>query len=518
MKNRDEMSRRDFVRTLAVSGAGATACAVVGVGNLRPANAAAGPTLYAVRDIPVPAPNAKYHEGVDALLDLLGYNGRKFYKSTTESLVSGPSGMISSDDIVLVKVNAQWKYRGCTNSDVVKGIIQRVLEHPDGFTGEVVIFENGQGGGALDCTSTSTSSYPDGASHPNAENPYQHFSYLANTVFSGQPVTEYLLDSIRTAFIIDPGDHTTDAYRRSGNVSYPCFTTTDGNRVELQDGLWTGSAHADKLKLINIPVLKHHGGCGTTGALKHFYGILSMSDGGNASNRRHYGQIGNDCADMWCDVKTPVLTILDCIWVSPGSLSGYPESNTVRTNMLLSGFDPVALDYWASKYVLYPTQNDPDHDPDRAGGLRTFLQQALDRINGTYGVVDGMPATMSDTDITTLETSLGDSDGDGVSDIYEDTHGMNKNSTDSDGDTMPDGYEVRYELDPAENDRNDDLDGDTFSNYEEFLAGSPPNDPNWTPDTEFTTVPAVGTGGAVLIGASLLVGGLLATRKGKNRE
>ena len=53
------------------------------------------------------------------------------------------ASLLRAGDVVLLKVNAQWKYRGCTNSDVVRGLVQRILEHPDGFAGEVVI-ANGQ--------------------------------------------------------------------------------------------------------------------------------------------------------------------------------------------------------------------------------------------------------------------------------------------------------------------------------------------------------------------------------------
>jgi len=509
-----KIGRREFVKSCAIVGTGLSAWATLGRRTIPVAHASPGASLYLVRDIPVPDPFASHHAGVDALLDVLGFHGRKFYRSSTVSLVSGPSGMIASDDIVLIKVNAQWKYRGCTNSDVVKGVIQRALDHPDGFTGEIVVFENGQGGGKLDCTSTWGSSYPDASSHPNAEHPLHSFSYLANTIFAGRPVSQYLLDPIRSNFI-DASDHSSNGYRRVGNVSYPCFTTPRGNRVELRDGLWTGSDYADKLKLINVPVLKHHGGCGTTGALKHFYGVLSMQDGGNAGDRRHYGQIGNDCADMWCNVKTPALTILDCIWVSPGALAGYPESATVRTNMLIAGFDPVALDYWASKHVLYAAGGNSYHDPDQSTELQSFLTQAMQRINTTYGGVDGEPATMTESAMTVLQYSLNDSDRDGLSNVYEDTHGMNKLSADSDGDGMPDAYEVRYGLNPTVNDAASDLDSDGFTNYEEYVAGSPPNNPSWTPETPVRTTNSAGT---IILGTAALAGGLLAASRLRKRD
>ena len=107
--------------------------------------------LFWVTNIPETLNNGNYHSGIDGLLNLMGNNGLKFYRSPDESNESGPLGMIASNDVVLIKVNAQWKYRGCTNSDLIRGLIQRILDHPDGFTGEIVVFENGQGRGSLQC-------------------------------------------------------------------------------------------------------------------------------------------------------------------------------------------------------------------------------------------------------------------------------------------------------------------------------------------------------------------------------
>ncbi|MFO7496632.1 MAG: hypothetical protein R6X05_13490, partial [Desulfobacterales bacterium] len=89
-------------------------------------------------------------------------------------------------------------------------------------------------------------------------------------------VSAYLLDPVRAKFI-GAGDHQTDGYRRFEDVSYPCFTTAGGRRIELREGVWTGSGHRQNLKLINVPVLKHHdkGGSEITASLKHMYGLLS---------------------------------------------------------------------------------------------------------------------------------------------------------------------------------------------------------------------------------------------------
>jgi hypothetical protein len=344
--------------------------------------------LFWVRNIPdqpfYGGGNGNYHIGVDQLLRLIGKQGLKFYLSSVESELGGPTGMIGPNDVVLVKVNAQWKYRGCTNSDLIRGLIQRILDHPDGFSGEVVIFENGQGRGSLNCDTHSN--YPDESVHANANDVSHSFLYLVNTIFMDPRVSAYLLDPIRNN-IIGSDDHLTEGYRIYENVSYPCFTTTGGNRVELREGLWNGSGHTQNLKLINVPVLKHHdtGGSEITASLKHCYGIVSMSDG--QSGFRHYGGLGETCGKMVVSVRTPVLNIVDAIWVSHSSLAGYPADTTFRANQILASQDPVALDYWAAKYILYPISHSPRHLPTFSG-IDLWLTNAQAVINDRGGLYD----------------------------------------------------------------------------------------------------------------------------------
>lgn len=348
--------------------------------------------LFWIKDIPKhpflgnSGPNQ--HAGVECLLHLMGEKGLKFYRSDQNSLLSGSLGMIGSEDVVLIKVNAQWKYRGCTNSDLIRGLIQRILDHPDGFTGEVVIFENGQGRGSLNCDTLGgkNNPYPDRSIHANAENPNQSFSYLVEKVFDDPRVSAYILDPIMYTFI-DDSDHVTDGYRIFQNVSYPCFTTTGGRRVELREGVWNGQGYDDKLKLINVPVLKHHDRTGSevTASLKHFYGILSMADG--MVGYRHYTGLGETCGKMAVSVKTPVLNIIDAIWVSHLSLKGYPAENTVRVDQILASQDPVAADYWALKHIFYQIDQNERHHPDFPG-IAYWLSEAKDIINRRGGLYD----------------------------------------------------------------------------------------------------------------------------------
>jgi len=334
-----------------------------------------------------------YHVGLDSLLHLMGDQGLKFYRSSQETALSGPSGMIEAQDVVLIKVNAQWKYRGCTNSDLIRGLIQRILNHPDGFDGEVVIFENGQSQGSLNGDALGWGSYPDNSIHANANNESHSFLYLVNTVFNDPRVSAFLLDPIRSTFI-GAADHLTNGYRTYENVSYPCFTTLHGHRVELREGIWQGNGYTQNLKLINVPVLKHHDTWGSefSASLKHCYGIVSMSD--VQGGFRHYGGLGETCGKMMVSVRTPILNIIDAIWISYASCAGYPASTTFRANQILASQDPVALDYWAAKYILYPIDNNPRHLPlpppplDGRGIIDQWLTSARDTINNRGGLSD----------------------------------------------------------------------------------------------------------------------------------
>jgi len=337
--------------------------------------------LFWIKDTPLHpffewrGPNC--HAGMDCLLYSMGMKGLKFYRSDRYTLLGDPLGLIGCNDVVLIKVNAQWKYRGCTNSDLVRGLIQRILDHPEGFTGEVVIFENGQGRGSLDCNTYRA--YGDNEVHANAEKETHSFTYLVNQVFDDPRVSAYLLDPIRTTFI-SSSDHMTDGYRIDENVSYPCFTTSGGRRIELKEGIWNGKGFDVNLKLINFPVLKHHdqGGSEITAALKNFYGVVSMADG--QVEYRHYAGLGETCGKMIASILTPVLNILDAIWVSQASLKGYPVHTTFRANQILASQDPVALDYWAAKHIMYPIDSNWRHHPDFPG-IDYWLTQAKNAIN-----------------------------------------------------------------------------------------------------------------------------------------
>lgn len=401
----DRISRRSFLRTAA----GLPLLGGVEWSEALRADAGERSRVYRVDRCPVHDGQLR-HVGVDSLLRLMASNGEKFYRTRQRSALGGPQGLIAADDVVILKVNAQWKCRGGSNTDVLRGLIHRILEHPEGFRGEVVIFENGQGRPASfdgmhnDMLKDEYKPFPElaGKVMVNAERQdVTTIDYLVGKVFADKPVSAFLMDPHRDVWI-DADDHATNGYRRIGDtgtacISYPCFTTAGGNRIELKEGRWTGSEYAQNVKLIHCAVLKDHSGdIGMTGALKIVYGTLSMGDGTSA--RRHYEDLGSQCARMWTEVRAPDLNLLDCVWVSYGATTvkgqkvsgciGYPPNITSRQNILLAGHDPVALDYHANKHILLPLggENAANHDPDGNPRLVSVYAQAQATINGAGGI------------------------------------------------------------------------------------------------------------------------------------
>jgi hypothetical protein len=299
--------------------------------------------------------------GVYHLLNLMERKGTPFYVAGNGT---DKTGLIAKDDIVIIKVNGQWNERGGTNTDLVRSLIQAIVDHPDGFTGEIIVADNGQAqygatgtGGNLNYTKN------------NAEDRSQSMARVAGSFSGTHRVSTYLWDTITTKRVHEYAeDDMNDGYivnetpnpRTGILVSYPKFRTQYGTYVSFKNGIWdtgTRAYEADRLKIINVPVLKTHGTYGVTGAVKSYMGVPSDKLTAQMGSRAHLtvdkGGMGTEMAET----RFPTITILDAIWINAnmkpsGPVTTYAQAT--RINTIAASTDPVALDYWAAQNILMP--------------------------------------------------------------------------------------------------------------------------------------------------------------------
>ncbi len=317
-------------------------------------------------------------KGLPELLSMMANHGLRFYKSPTEGVNQGKRGLIASDDAVIIKVNSQWDERGGTSTDVVKSVISAIVSHPDGFTGEVIIADNGQTqygssgkGGSFDYSKN------------NAVDKSQSLQKVADS-FTGHRVSAYLWDNITTKRGQEYADgDTEDGYvvdetvnhRTLAMVSYPKFKTKFGTSVSLKYGVWNPerlSYEGGRLKLVNVPVLKAHFIYGVTGCVKHYMGVGSDKLTAQLGARMHVSVGTGGMGTMMVGTRFPVLNILDATWVNatPGKGPGTMYDAATQSNVIAGSTDPVALDYWATKNILMRLARENGHkdlsfiDPD----------------------------------------------------------------------------------------------------------------------------------------------------------
>ena len=311
---------------------------------LEPRNAEAFPAsdIYVVKD--------RVSAHIDKLVNLMGSHGLLFYKSNTRGANQGPDGLIARDDVVLIKINSQWPYRGGTNTDVLKELIQVIVQHPEGFVGEIVVADNGQGWGSMN--------WPES----NAENTAQSTQDVVGMFMRSYSVSTYDWQDIRSTRVAeysegDVGDGYilyNEADPETGIfVSYPKFRTEFGTYISFKYGIWNGTGYEKRLKVINMPVLKSHFYYGVTASLKHYMGVQSEARyAGLANGHSTVGSGG--MGTLMVETGLPTLNIIDAIWINacPSYGPETPYSMATRVNVLMAGLDPVALDYWAAKHVL----------------------------------------------------------------------------------------------------------------------------------------------------------------------
>ena len=320
-----------------------------------------------------------------------------------------PGGLIAPGDVVLLKINCQWAERGGTNTDLIKGVIQAILDHPLGFSGEIIVADNGQAqfgsdrtGGSLNWADANSADRRQSTMH--VINYFKQGGHRVTGVlwdnFTHIRVREFSEGDMANGFVVGDIIHDTGL-----EISYPKFTTEYGTRVSFKEGIWdanTGSFDSEKLKVINMPVLKSHRGFQVTGAVKNYMGTPSdRLTGRRAHNSVGLGGMGTQMAGT----RMPVLNIMDMIWIAPEGGPRSLYSTAVQVDKIAASLDPVALDYWASKYILMPeaaklpgdraSQMNPDGDEPGTFGF--WLRLSMNELHNA-----GIWATMDEAEIRVI--------------------------------------------------------------------------------------------------------------------
>jgi len=374
--------------------------------------------VYAVENVPLPTcsldggslpPTGPCQEpaialadaGIDNLLNEMQAQGEPFYQTDTQ-----PDGLIAAGDVVVIKVNNQWGGQGgdmgwgrlSTNTDVVKGLLWRIVQHPDGFTGEIVLAENTQD------VNVTWDDFP-----ANSEDQNQSYQDVVDvfvglgydvSVFSWDNLNETLIHGGDASDQYPQGEYITGNYEDayillndpewgSGyQLSYPKFQTNFGTWISMRHVVLDGSIyHPDDLTWFNLPVLKKHGMAGATIAWKNLIGFLTIANynsrfggwdemhgffwGYQELGDVNFGALGKQMAL----VRAPDLNIVDAIWVA---YEANYYGDAVRRDVLLASRDPFAVDWYASEYVLRPVI---PYDADYSSAARGGTFRSATRIN-----------------------------------------------------------------------------------------------------------------------------------------
>ena len=319
-------------------------------------------------------------------------------------LMGGIEKLFGSDDIIIIKPNLQWWNQGAPNLAALKTFIELIMERQGGFKGEVIIAEN--------CHRGQDPWNRAGWAHPfewNSDIPNIHnmneLSRLLKKKYGDRFSISHWIDvDDGNKRVYSPTDGTGYVYcDGSGNtplislnngaagpdyratiMTYPIFKTDKETIVDLKNGIWKNGAYTKQpLRYVNFSALNHHSTyCGFTSAVKNYLGVSDISgdadphNGGMLTDKYYNfhsfpfnkwspgptpGMLGAEIGVFLDTIRRADLHITTAEWIGLSSRTDHPLAHT---KTILACTDPVALDYHAGKYILYPNSRIPVHNPD----------------------------------------------------------------------------------------------------------------------------------------------------------
>lgn len=345
-------------------------------------------------------------------------------------MMGGIQAVIGIDDIVILKPNCQWWNQGRTNLAAMKGFIDLVLNIP-GFTGEIIIAENHH--------------FMDKSLPDNAKDNIRGWTHISeingdidgikhsmNTLIElynkqgyknvtkahwrdGGPKHDDWGNGQNGGIVESPADG--DGYIWSDidysfsfllglkkwkvKMTYPVFTSPySGVVIDFKNGAFKRDKKGrceylreKPIKFINFAVLNDHGrDTGITSSIKNYMGVTDLSCGDWGLNPEGYYNVhacggkyfrhakAGPIAYFMKTIRKADLNIVTAEWVGWGSRTNVSKATQCKT--VLMSVDPIALDYYGAKYLLYPlSRNKKHHDPDNQdSSVSKFLKLALETL------------------------------------------------------------------------------------------------------------------------------------------
>jgi len=340
-------------------------------------------------------------------------------------LMGGIEKIIGSDDVVLIKPNVQWWNQGTPNLAALKTFVDLIMERPGGFKGEIAVAENCHRG------SRPWESDSSGWAHDFERNSditnvtnYNELTRILKDKYGDRSSTCHLIDvDTGNKRVFGPSDGNGYVYCDGSNrvplikcdngmsgsshratiMTYPILKTDKGTIIDFRYGVWEKGTYTDQpFRFINFPTLNHHSiYCGMTSAIKNYMGITDLSGGadpekGGRLTKNYFnfhsfpfnkwspgpslGMLGKEIGTFMKTIRRADLNITTAEWVGLSSRTNTPVA---QTKTILASTDPVALDYHAAKYLLFPNSNLAIHNPDlKKGPLHPILVKCAESSGG----------------------------------------------------------------------------------------------------------------------------------------
>jgi hypothetical protein len=355
--------------------------------------------------------------------------------------MGGIQKLINPDDIVVIKPNAQWRGHGGSNTNAIKGFIDLVLAIPN-FNGEIIIAENHHA--AIDNSLGWTTTHRNGdfnlnelveyfnqKGYPNVTKYHWHDAGPNPVPLQFPGGDGHRVDGPEQGDGYVWTDEDFEFEGRKTKMTYPVFTSAhSGVTIDFKNGAWKDGDYTQQpIKFVNFATLNHHSPTfGVTASIKNYLGVVDMTCGVHGTEPEgfynfHYVGLGWSREHLLgnfveTNLTSPGIqkfkTFMKCVrhfgpfnGATGGAVGHF--MNTVRQadlniiaaefvghegrqvtpvqmRTVLASTDPVALDYYAAKYVLYPLggKHAKYNNPDWTDGpFRKTLDACHDQGIGT---------------------------------------------------------------------------------------------------------------------------------------